>query len=97
AKGKPRLALVEVCEHNPPAIMQGTIRRRRFRRRASFLAALVIAVLAGGVLRVAVAAAEEAPAKAPPERTYSRSPFVHRIVLLDEDGAVIRPPKPGEG
>src|SRR5437867_36931 len=33
---------------------------------------------------------------APPERTYSRSPFVHRIVILDEDGAVIRPPKPGE-
>jgi hypothetical protein len=42
------------------------------------------------------AAGEAAPPKAPPERTYSNTPFVHRIVILDEDGAVIRPPKPGE-
>ncbi|MEO6436184.1 MAG: hypothetical protein ABIP55_10570 [Tepidisphaeraceae bacterium] len=37
-----------------------------------------------------------AAAKAPPERTYSNAPFVHRIVLLDEDGTTIRAPKPGE-
>ena len=35
-------------------------------------------------------------ANAPPERTYSNTPFVHRIVLLDEDGAVIRAAREGE-
>ena len=35
-------------------------------------------------------------AKAPPERTYSNMPFVHRIPVLDEDGTAIRPTKPGE-
>ena len=42
------------------------------------------------------APAEAAPAKAPPERTYSNTPFVHRIPILDEDGTAIRPAKPGE-
>jgi hypothetical protein len=40
--------------------------------------------------------AEPPARKAPPERTYSNMPFVHRIVVLDEDGTVIRPTKPGE-
>jgi hypothetical protein len=57
-------------------------------------------LLVVGCCAASLRAAEEAtaptPPKAPPERTYSRSPFVHRIVILDEDGAVIRPPKPGE-
>ena len=44
----------------------------------------------------AATAPPETPKKAPPERTYSEFPFVHRIVLLDEDGQVIKPPKPGE-
>ena len=35
-------------------------------------------------------------AAAPPERTYSKAPYVHRIVLLDEDGAVIRAPREGD-
>jgi hypothetical protein len=52
------------------------------------LALLTVAALAH--------AQETAPTKAPPERTYSNAPFVHRIVLLDEDGTPIRPTKPGE-
>ena len=69
--------------------MERPTRRRRFSLIAIACVALFVAPLAR-------AAEEPAPAKAPPERTYSRSPFVHRIVLLDEDGTVIRPPKPGD-
>lgn len=54
--------------------------------------ALAVAYLALG----SIALAQETPGKAPPERTYSRQPFLHRIVLLDEDGTPIRPTKPGE-
>ena len=65
-----------------------------FVQRASLLAVLLL------VATVSQAAEAPAPAgagaKAPPERTYSRSPFVHRIVVLDEDGAAIRPTKPDE-
>src|SRR5215212_7746629 len=62
------------------------------------LAAALIALLVAPVLLFAQDAATSEPAatKAPPERTYSNSPFVHRIVLLDEDGAVIKAPKQGE-
>jgi hypothetical protein len=40
--------------------------------------------------------AAPAPRKAPPERTYSNTPYVHHIVLLDEDGTPIRPAPPGQ-
>src|SRR5437773_6544347 len=67
--------------------------RRRCRRYP--IQSIAFLVLVG--ITASLCAADQIPApKAPPERTYSRSPFVHRIVLLDEDGAVIRPPKPGE-
>lgn len=66
-------------------------------RRTILSTGIVLAMLAP----VASAPAAEqpdasSPRKAPPERTYSEFPFVHRIVLLDEDGTVIRQPKPGE-
>lgn len=41
--------------------------------------------------------AEPAPAKAPPERTYSKTPYVHRIPLLDETGTTLRAPRAEEG
>ena len=78
---------------------------RRCRRPLPF-AALLITLLFAPSLRAAdappapaaaaPAAAAPAAPKAPPERTYSRAPFVHRIPILDEDGTVIRPTKPGE-
>ncbi len=41
--------------------------------------------------------AQDEPArKAPPERTYSNTPYVHRIPLLDEQGGPIKLPRPGE-
>ncbi|MEA2735658.1 MAG: hypothetical protein QOE14_2109 [Humisphaera sp.] len=65
---------------------------RRFRA-SLLLVGLLMTLLLAPAIRAADA---PATAKAPPERTYSDSPFVHRIVVLDEDGAVIRPTKPGE-
>ncbi len=31
----------------------------------------------------------------PPERTFSNTPFLHRILLRDEEGNLISPPRPG--
>src|SRR5690349_20697973 len=80
---------------------------RRFPRCPLLVAPLLMLLLAVSIRAAEAPASAPAPsdaapadaapaAKAPPERTYSNTPFVHRIVILDEDGAVIRPPKPGE-
>ena len=60
------------------------------------LAPVVLFSLVLLIVAALVRAQETAPTKAPPERTYSNAPFVHRIVLLDEDATPIRPAKPGE-
>ncbi|MGB7160662.1 MAG: hypothetical protein WBD40_21535, partial [Tepidisphaeraceae bacterium] len=39
---------------------------------------------------------EPAQEKLPPERTYSKQPFIHRIPLLDAEGNTIRSPKPDD-
>ncbi len=70
------------------------LRTNRDNRFVPLLATFVVVMLATSV-RAAEPPSESSP-KAPPERTYSRSPFVHRIPILDEDGTVIRPQKPGE-
>src|SRR5687768_13984367 len=59
---------------------------------------LLIAYIVAMLIAPALLCAQETQpaAKAPPERTYSNMPFVHRIPLLDEQGATIRLPKPGE-
>ena len=51
----------------------------------------IIMVVLTLLLAPALLRGQDEPArKAPPERTYSRTPFVHRIVLLDEDGVHLR-------
>jgi len=78
------------------------LRKTRDNRLVPLLATLVVVALVvmqvTSTLRAAEPSVEPSTPspKAPPERTYSRSPFVHRIPILDEDGTVIRPTKPGE-
>ena len=58
------------------------------------IASLVVALIP------AFSLAQDAPAesagKLPPERTYSKAPYVHNIPLLDAEGNVIRSPKPDD-
>src|SRR5687767_9683689 len=92
---KSALAPACVSPHNPPATMlRPTCGIRLFRS----LLCLAVMLLASAVpaAEPPPPAADAASPKAPPERTYSRAPFVHRIPVLDEDGTVIRPTKPGE-
>jgi hypothetical protein len=77
-----------VRRHNPFAIMMHLTRRRD----SALFCAICIVMMTACLAQ----AQEPAHPKAPPERTYSNTPFVHHIVLLDADGAPIRAPKPGE-
>src|SRR5687767_15641645 len=66
-----------------------TATRRRRRRRAS---RAIVLPLFLWIFAVSAPAAE--PGRLPPERTFSSSPFLHRIPLRDENGNPIPAPKP---
>jgi len=65
---------------------------RTHRRLALGLLIATLALVGMNLDRRAIAAESSLP----PERTFSNSPFIHRIILRDEDGNIIGgPPKPG--